>query len=371
MKKFIYENLTLKYKKSIGLNASRLKENWFNKNGFSKEYNNILRKTYFLKNVSLSERIYCIVNNITCTNSCPYCGKNVKYTNFIEGYRRHCGNRKCSYIDKATFKDDSGLTANEKSAIGISISQNSIEQNGKTKSHNSGIKSAKTKRNTIISGITLAKLTAIKAAKTKMNTLLPNGLTIAEDASIRASKTMNEKTISGKTLKEIRIEKGIITKRIIDDNGLDGFDKAFLNGAGKNSSIKFYDNNLFYQGSYEKHFLDYMFNNNIKNIKRGERFNYYFKNKNKQYRSDFMLNDIIFEIKSSWTYGKKDENRRNKNHSKFKSVINRGFKLFVIFDKKYFVEVNEININNNLYTEKLNSLDGILPILKETVEKGI
>jgi len=33
----------------------------------------------------------------------------------------------------------------------------------------------------------------------------------------------------------------IITKNIVGEDGLDGNERAFLNGAGRNSSIKYYN----------------------------------------------------------------------------------------------------------------------------------
>lgn len=358
---FIKNNLFIKYKKSIGLNSSRLKQQWFINNNYENIYHNIIEYTNFLdeKN-SLSERIYCILHNIKSKNKCPYCNNKVKYANFNEGYRRHCGNRECSYKDKKHFLDKNGLTANEKTSIGVKISQLKIEDNGKTKAQNSSIKSVDTKRNTIINGKNMIQISIEKSNNTKMNTILPNGLTISKYASLKSSNTMNKKLLNGKTIKEVRIQKMIKTKSELDDNGLDSFDKGFLNGAGKNSSIKYYNDELYYQGTYEKHFLDFMFNNNIKNIERGERFDYKFNNKLKQYRSDFKIGNNIFEIKSSWTYGKNDNIRRSKNHTKFKSVIDSGFNLFVILDKKYYIQIKSINIDDNLYDKKLELFENIL-----------
>lgn len=365
MLKFIKNNLFIKYKNSIGLNSVKLKKKWFVNNNFEKEYNLIINKTSFLNDdVSLSERIYCILNNIKELDTCPYCGNKVKYANFGIGYRRHCGNRECSYKDKKIYKDENGLTANERTSIGVKIDKLKIDKNGKTKAYNASIKGVKTKRNTILpNGLNMLQISTIKSVETKKNTILPNGLSISKNASIKASKTMNNKKINGKTVKDIRIQKMIETKKEIDENGLDGFDKSFLNGAGKNSSIKYYNENLYYQGTYEKHFLDFLFSNNIKNIERGKRFNYIINNKEKQYRSDFKIGRNIFEIKSSWTYGKKDDKRRKLNNIKFKSVIDNNYNLFIIFDKKYFLQIKDIDINENLYNRKFNKLNEIINVI--------
>ena len=47
---------------------------------------------------------------------------------------------------------------------------------------------------------------------------------------------MKNTILSGKTLNDIRIEKGEETMSKIGDDGLDGYERNFKNGAGKNSS---------------------------------------------------------------------------------------------------------------------------------------
>lgn len=149
-------------------------------------------------------------------------------------------------------------------------------------------------------------------------------------------------------------------RSVIDENGLDGFERAFLNGAGKNSSILYYNAELYYQGTYEKDFLDKINEQNkINNIKRGKRFYYFINDKKRQYRSDFLYDNIIFEIKSSWTYGKTDIKKREKNHIKFKSVLENGYRLIVVLDKKYFIEITENNIHKDLYYEKLELIEDL------------
>lgn len=360
MKSFINKHFIIKYKNSFGLNSAKLRKDWFIKNGYKRELIEIFKKTNFLKDVSLSERIYCIINDIFKKEKCPYCDKDVKYANFIEGYRRHCGNRECSYLDKKTFKHEDGLTSDQRSGKGISLSQKEIQQNGKTKAHNSSIKGVENKRKHIINGKNMLQIAAERAANTKAKTI-KNGLNLSQLASAKAAKTMDAKLVNGKTIKQQRILNMILTKEKIGEDGLDGFERAFLHGAGKNSSLKYFRQNLYYQGEYEKYFLDFMEKHNeIKNIKRGNRFVYLYNGQKRQYRTDFLYkNNIIFEIKSSWTYGKNDDELRNKNHIKFKSVIDDGFRLFVIFDKKYFIEVTSINLKKNLYEEKFKELSNL------------
>ncbi|MDO8640828.1 MAG: hypothetical protein Q7R33_04740 [Nitrosarchaeum sp.] len=364
--KFIKHHFFLKYKNSIGLNSVKLKQTWFINHKYEDKFNEIFEKTSFLENVSLSERIYCIIHDIIKKENCPYCDKYVRYANFIEGYRRHCGDRCCSYKDKSVHIDETGLTANEKSAIGISLAQNKIQQNGKTKAQNSQIKIIKRKRMTFINGKNMLQIAAEKAAATKSTTIV-NGLNLSELGSLKAARTMETKlNEQGQTIKQQRIESMMISKSKVGKDGLDGFERAFLHGAGKNSSIKYFDTDLYYQGTYEKNFLDFMNSHNeIQNIKRGKRFTYFFNNHKRQYRTDFLYKNIIIEIKSSWTYGKSDKlpQRRIRNHTKFKSVIDSGHRLIVILDKNHFIEVTNDNLNKNLYNEKLEQLVNFFNIL--------
>ena len=89
---------------------------------------------------------------------------------------------------------------------------------------------------------------------------------------------------------------------------------------------------LYYRGNYEKDFLDYCFDNNIK-IEQGKRIKYYYENKDHYYFSDFYFKpkNLIIEIKSTWTYNKYLE----KNLEKQKSTKNKGYDYLFIIDKNY------------------------------------
>jgi len=60
---------------------------------------------------------------------------------------------------------------------------------------------------------------------------------------------------------------------------------------------------------------------------------YLYENKNKYYHPDFYYKhlNLIIEIKSNYTYNKE----LNKNLSKRKSCIEKGYKFIFIIDKKY------------------------------------
>jgi hypothetical protein len=353
MKKFITENLLIQYKNNLGLNGTKLRKSWFEYNNFINEYKKILCLTNFLnEKVKMSERLYCILNKINKINKCPYCEKNVKYTNFETGYRKHCGEIKCLHQFKKKFKDKNGLTSNEKSGIGISISQKTLQNNGKTKAQNSAIKSHKKMASTFIDGLNIHQISARKAANTKYTKISFDGLNIHQISARKAANTMKNTMINGKSLKELRIEKMYKTKLTIGEDGLNSFERAFFNGAGKNSTLKYFNSDLFYQGTYELDFLEKIKKwNLIDQISNGLTFNYNLKNKKRQYRSDFLFgNNFIFEIKSDWTYGKNQE-IRDKNKLKFQSVLNKNLRLFVIFNKEKFIEITNKNVDRNLILE--------------------
>lgn len=351
----------IQYKVNLGLNSVKLKKCWFDNHQYQEQYADLLITTNFLdKTVSMGERIYCIINGITEQLFCPICGNKLKFKSFVEGYRVHCGSPKCLHEYKGTIVDESGLTSNQRSGIGTSKTMKQIESNGKSKSSNCHISYIKNLKET--GNYYKIYEQANKCVTTKSNTII-SGCTIHQLASIKARDTMNTKLIGGKTIKELRIQHGWETKSILDENGLSGFDKAFMNGAGRNSSIKYYNNDLCYQGTYEKDFLDLMTDNYlIDQIQRGPRFFYMINNIKKQYRSDFLYKNFVFEIKSSWTYGAKDEERRNSNHLKFKSV-DSTYKLIIVFDKKWFIKVTDDNINENLYYCNLTPISELIEFI--------
>jgi very-short-patch-repair endonuclease len=96
--------------------------------------------------------------------------------------------------------------------------------------------------------------------------------------------------------------------------------------------IRNYNNSeLFYQGSYEKDFLDKYYNKI--EIKKIEPISYRYENKNKKYFPDFYLPDynLIVEIKSSYIY----EKHKKQNLCKRKACINNGYNYIFIINKNY------------------------------------
>ncbi len=92
------------------------------------------------------------------------------------------------------------------------------------------------------------------------------------------------------------------------------------------------DTGLRYQGTYEKHFLDFCFENKIP-VKKAKTIRYYFDSKRRVYYPDYYLENknLIIEIKSTYTYKKHLE----KNIAKKNSCIEQGFNFIFIIDKNY------------------------------------
>lgn len=102
-------------------------------------------------------------------------------------------------------------------------------------------------------------------------------------------------------------------------------------------SVKLHHCGLYYQGSYEKDFLDIFSEQAI--IEKGKRIKY---NNGKIYYCDFYLPEfnILVEIKSSYYYKKYEE----KNINKHKECIKLGYEHLFVIDKNYEELKNKIKI---------------------------
>lgn len=100
---------------------------------------------------------------------------------------------------------------------------------------------------------------------------------------------------------------------------------------------KYKNTDLIYQSSYEKYFLERMEKIGLLNkIKRGPTLKYVWENKNHLYYPDFILNNTIIEIKSSWTYNKcgKDKKLQLLVNTKLEAAKDKGYKTIILFSKK-------------------------------------
>lgn len=100
--------------------------------------------------------------------------------------------------------------------------------------------------------------------------------------------------------------------------------------------IEYFNYDLYYQGSYEKDFLEYINNLGLLSlISRGKMIKYSFEDKIKMHYPDFFIEslNLIVEIKSSYYYNKFIE----KNKAKMNTCINMGYNYIFIINKNYSV----------------------------------
>jgi hypothetical protein len=104
--------------------------------------------------------------------------------------------------------------------------------------------------------------------------------------------------------------------------------------------IKYYNERLYYQSSYEKHFLDYMNSIGVLDlISRGFHVEYDFEGIKRSHFPDFYIDkyNLIIEIKSSYYYNKYID----KNISKMNECVKLGYNYLFIINKNY-TKLNEI-----------------------------
>jgi hypothetical protein len=115
-------------------------------------------------------------------------------------------------------------------------------------------------------------------------------------------------------------------------------EEIFLKTQKSRFKIKKYKNsNLYYQGTYEKDFLDNFYDKI--NIQKSKSINYIFENKNHYYHPDFYLPDfnLIVEIKSKYIY----ELELEQNMLKQQACLNDGYNYIFIIDKNY-IEIEKL-----------------------------
>jgi len=101
--------------------------------------------------------------------------------------------------------------------------------------------------------------------------------------------------------------------------------------------LQYKNTDLYYQGTYELYFLEEMEKKGkLDEVKNGKSYNYVFDGEDHVYHSDFFYNGENIEIKSGWTYNKngKDKKLEEINKAKWKSVVDFGDKIRIMFSKQ-------------------------------------
>ena len=117
----------------------------------------------------------------------------------------------------------------------------------------------------------------------------------------------------------------------------------------------FKNSNLYYQGSYEKYFLELMEGKGLLDmVFVGKSYDYILNNKKCVYYSDYLFNNFTIEIKSSWTYDKNglDLDLRLKNETKWGSVTDSGDLIITLKSKE---EIKNY-VDNIVYNIKINEV---------------
>ena len=113
--------------------------------------------------------------------------------------------------------------------------------------------------------------------------------------------------------------------------------------SNKRYKIKFDERfNLYYQGTYEKHFLDFCIKNNIK-VTKPTYILYFFNNKEYKYFPDYYIEslNLLIEIKSDYIF----EIQKEKNIAKHDYSIRNGFEHIFIINKDYNGFIKTISKN--------------------------
>jgi hypothetical protein len=194
------------------------------------------------------------------------------------------------------------------------------------------------------SGLTKAQLAANRARETNLKIDPETNRTHASLNTEKSwiSRRNNIDPVTGKSMVDVAIEKTIEKKAMVDPvTGLSGIDKAFVSGF--QSKYYFEDKSLplIYRGSYEKIFLDKKFSELGEKlfreyVKNGPSFKYInpVTNKSTRYFSDYIIDGVVYEIKSCWTFDEcgKNTNKRLVNLFKLKTVQDAGFSIILVLD---------------------------------------
>jgi len=226
--------------------------------------------------------------------------------------------------------------------------------------HRAAVSMVKTKKETIINGKSIEE-TALDKWRETRSIIGDDGLNSFERAKLRMSDHLAQLSddqiqtnaqVYGRRAKDSYIKRCVelgvipytesrakaVQTRIndIDENGLNSFDRAFLKGWGKGIECKRYqDTHLYYQGSFELAFIEKKeFElGSIASIKRGPAISYNF-NGPRTYLADFQIGNVLYEVKSQWTWWHTGKNIEllQQNMIKLNAAVSAGYKVILVLD---------------------------------------
>jgi len=293
---------------------------------FSGVFDKIISETSFLlDDTFVKERLYYLYHHIYERKMCDCCKTNfAKFIDFKNGFRQACS--------KECYKKLMQI----------------VQKNGKTFAVNKSIKSADTLKKTPLKSILKSK--RIHETKSRLKTdvkfkeqRIEENQRKIERAQERSRRRQLLKSSKIRSVNFSREEylKTVDKKRTlsvleIDKNGLNGYERG---ATGKvKCPVKRYNEDLHYQGSFEKKFLDFVnVLGLIKFIKNGPTFYYQIEGKQACYKSDFVCSNSIFETKSIWSYDNRGKNikLRLKTNLKVIAALKSGYDYFLVIDDHF------------------------------------
>jgi hypothetical protein len=235
----------------------------------------------------------------------------------------------------------------------ISISRNQIDyETGLKHSELIAKKAAETKsKNVDESGLNAHKRNGIKVAEIKASDVDEFGLNAHERTGVKFRKWL-ESEDGRNTLREQAKKQSIRQRRIdpvlgiseakrraqlmvetklnnINEFGLNGFEQSHWK-AGKHTG---FINGVFWQYSHERRFLERAKADGIINkVKRGPALKYEFNGEVRRYMPDYLIENSIYEIKSTYTMFGTDNKFLKRNVAKLLSAKQSGYDVYVVLD---------------------------------------
>jgi len=251
---------------------------------------------------TLNGKLWCIAHDLvevpTCAN--PECSSYTQYHNkFKNGFRKFCGNMKCSNNHSDTKK------AYRSTSLKNWGTENPLKNKEVRERYKDIIEERYGHRYAMQSQEIKEKYKSTSIKKYGTENPLMN-----EDVKRKGYKTLIDKYGVKYPAQNLEIMEKIMNSRVIRTNT--------------------FNDKLYYQSKYELHFLNSLEGLGlISFIENGLTFNYTFLNNTHLYVSDFFIpkrNEII-EIKSNWTFNRNGSDLvlENKNLAKKNIVLKNGY----------------------------------------------
>ena len=271
--------------------------------------------------MSLTGRCENIIKNIKTYPNCPNCKIN-KVTFSNAGFIREYCSSKCSDSSEKVIKNRK-ITMMKKYGVDTPFKSKEIKNKAKkTMLEKYGVECSLNHKET------KEKIKKIMLQKYGVENNLCNGVLREEMKKTMLEKYGVSSYVLAKDFKEksnkTKSEKNYIIKQTY-----------FV------KTLEYKNSGIFYQGSYEKYFLELLeLKNMLSLVSRGKSLYYEYKNEKLLYHPDFCINGNLIEIKSRWTYNKygKDIEQGEKNEAKWQGAREQNFKINILFSKKEIEE---------------------------------